>query len=127
VAIFVELSVPGVTVVAVHTPVNAAEVAERAKNLPFLGLAAPIGAPSIVPPVIVGLAIWLTVATSVETVPSATPVILLLLICNAPVIGELPSVATEPVNAVAISDRVVFAHVDVMVVPVVTGFPAGRV
>ena len=57
VAILVELSVEGVTVGAVDVPEKAAVVALRAKKAPFLGLAAPIGAPSIVPPVIVGLEI----------------------------------------------------------------------
>jgi hypothetical protein len=41
--------------------------------------------------------------------------------------GDVPSVATEPVKAVATSLKVVFAQVDVMVVPVTTGLPAGRV
>jgi hypothetical protein len=52
---------------------------------------------------------------------------LLLPICNAPTIGAEPSVGTEFVRAVAISLSVVFAHVDVIVVPVTTGFPAGKV
>jgi hypothetical protein len=44
-----------------------------------------------------------------------------------PVIGDVPSVATEPVKAVATSLKVVLAQVDVIVVPVTTGLPAGRV
>jgi hypothetical protein len=52
---------------------------------------------------------------------------MLLVIFNAPVIGVWPSAATEPVKAEAISESDVLAQLEVMVVPVTIGLPAGSV
>jgi hypothetical protein len=46
---------------------------------------------------------------------------------NAPVIGVWPSAATDCVKAAAMSESEVLAQLEVIVVPVTTGLPAGSV